>query len=265
MVDKLNRRGSRGVRPGVRGEGPMGRVPGDQEQWRFPKVVLSEGEKKDLIATVVRIATEFMFRNHIYSFGGKMYKQSKGGPIGLRGTCAIARLVMCMWNSKWIQKMEKSKVRMELAMRYMDDGRAFLFPIKAGWRWGNGDLVYCKKWECEDKELSPVEITRRVLHGTMMEVEEFLRFTMETEDDFALGWLPTLDTALKVGENNHVHYTFYEKPVSSNITVQFGSAMDDNSKMKVLANDLTRRLLNMSDSMGEGERVKVVDQYSQNW
>ena len=34
------------------------------------------------------------FSHHYYTFGGKIYHQEEGGPIGLRGTCAIARLAM---------------------------------------------------------------------------------------------------------------------------------------------------------------------------
>ena len=87
-----------------------------------------------------------MSQSHIYTFSGKLYKQKAGGPIGLRGTCAIARLVMQMWDSKWLERMARLKVVIELAMRYMDDGRAFLAAIKAGWRWSDGDLRYCKRW-----------------------------------------------------------------------------------------------------------------------
>ena len=110
-------------------------------------------------------------------------------------------------------------------MRYMDDGRAFLAAIKAGWRWSDGDLRYCKRWEIEDENLSPTERTRRVLHGTMMDLEHSLKFTMETGEDFSSGWLATLDTDLKVTEENRVDYKCYEKPMSSNITVQKLSAM----------------------------------------
>ena len=45
--------------------------------------------------------------------------------------------------------------------------------------------------------------------------------------------------------------------------VQKVSAMEENSKMKTLANDLTRRLLNTSETLGLEERVRVVDNYSQ--
>ena len=147
-------------------------------------------------------------------------------------------------------------------MRYMDDGRVFLFPLKAGWRWRQGDLLFCKRWEVEDSQLTPTERTRRVIHGSMVGVESFLRFTMETGEDFNGKWLPTLDTELKVREDNRVLYRFCEKPVATNMTVQFASAMEENNKMKILANDLTRRLLNMSEDMTVEDKVLVIDNYS---
>ena len=67
------RRGRTGVRPGMRGEGPMGKERGDQEQWRFPPVKLTKEQKKEVIATVVKIATKFMFDSRVYTFAGKMY------------------------------------------------------------------------------------------------------------------------------------------------------------------------------------------------
>ena len=152
----------------------------------------------------MKIATEFMFKSHIYTFAGKMYKQKTGGPIGLRGTCAIARLVMQVWDKKWLDRMAKLNVAIELAMRYMDDGRAILYAIKAGWRWAEGELKFCRRWELEDQELTPTERTRRVLHGTMMGIEDFLNFTMETGEDFSSGWLATLATDLRMGYNNQV-------------------------------------------------------------
>ena len=45
--------------------------------------------------------------------------------------------------------------------------------------------------------------------------------------------------------------------------VQKQSAMEENGKMKTLSNDLTRRLLNTSESLGMEERITVVDDYGQ--
>ena len=53
-------------------------------------------------------------------------------------------------------RFDRLKVVVELAMRYMDDGRTLLHPFKAGWRWADGELVYCKRWEIEDRGQSIV-------------------------------------------------------------------------------------------------------------
>ena len=67
--------------PGVRGAGPKGRERGDTEQWEFPpNIVLEEWEKREIIGTVVEIATRAMLNLHFYTFGGKLF----------RGKCAVA-------------------------------------------------------------------------------------------------------------------------------------------------------------------------------
>jgi hypothetical protein len=62
---------------------------------------------------VVRIAIEFMFRSHIYTFSGRYYRQSSGGPIGLRSACAVARLALQMWDSKWLARLDRLLVKYE--------------------------------------------------------------------------------------------------------------------------------------------------------
>ena len=71
------RRGRRGTRPGMTGVGPRGGERGDQEQWEFPHITLEDWEKKQIVACVIRIATETMFKKHYYSFGGNTYHQEE--------------------------------------------------------------------------------------------------------------------------------------------------------------------------------------------
>ena len=74
------RRGRSGTRPGVKGEGPMGAEVHDQEQWRFPNVKITPEEKQEIIATVITIAVDVLFKNHLYTFGGKNFRQTRGAP-----------------------------------------------------------------------------------------------------------------------------------------------------------------------------------------
>ena len=255
------RRKRTGSRPGVTGKGPMGPRRGDQEQWRFPTVKLTQEEKRMIVAEVVKIITEVMFETHLYTFGGKVYRQRRGGPIGLRGTCAIARLVMCHWDMRWKELMEKNRIRIEEYLRYMDDGRVFIYPIRPGWRWVQGvGLRYKEGWRMEDEGLTPLEITRRVIDGSMQDVLPFLKFTTEVGEGEGL-WLPTLDILIRVEENNITSYRYFEKPTTTNVMVQKRSALEENSKTQILANDLVRRLGNTDTRQANTVLGGVVDQF----
>ena len=148
-----------------------------------------------------------------------------------------------------------------LVLRYMDDGRAFLPPFKHGWRWVEGEVKFCERWRFEDKNLTSLEVTKRIIHGSLGQVEDYLSFTTETEEDFCPKGLPTLDTNLRVDSNNIVHYRFYEKPMNTNTTVRLESAMGENAKNQVLSNDLVRQLLNTSEREDLSVRLEIVDDY----
>ena len=216
-----------------------------------------------IVAEVVKICTKVMFKNHLYTFGGRTYRQKKGGPIGLRGTCAVARLVMCHWDRQWKIMMQVNRITLKEYFRYMDDGRALLAPLRPGWRWEGGELQFTLRWEKEDLELKKTgtEITREALGRSMQEVLPSLKFTTEVgegEDE----WLATLDTMMRVENSNLVSYRHYEKPSSTNVMVQRRSALEENSKNQILANDLVRRLGN-NDVRQERKVVeRVVDKFS---
>ena len=168
----------------------------------FPNITLTEEEKRKITAEVWRIVTEVMFKNHLYTFGGRTYRQRSGGPIGLRGTCAIARLIMCSWDRDWTTMMEERRVKLWRYMRYMDDARVFMPPIRRGWRWVGGELIFKKTWEKEDfrEGTGELEVTRRVMHSSMQEVFHFLKFTTEVGEGEG-GWLPTLDLKIRVEDS----------------------------------------------------------------
>ena len=215
------------------------------------------------MAVVISLATAAMFNLHFYRFDGVVYQQRGGGPIGLRGTCGIARLMMQLFDGKWESVLLKAGINILLNCRYMDDGRTFLQPIKPGWRWDGGKLQYCKRWEREDYTKSPEERTKNVLLRQLNEIESYLKFTGEMPGDFRGGWLPTLDTSLKVTKNNKVTFKFYEKPEGSKRTVQKSTALEENSKMQIIANDLVRRFVNTSEELGDEIMIDIVDEYSQ--
>ena len=101
---------------------------------------------------------------------------------------------------KWKERVKSNNIRVEDDGRYVDDARVFLFSIRAGWRLEQGGLWFKKEWEQEDSLLSPTERTKRVVYGSMQGLTKCLAFTVETSEDFADGWLPSLDFKLRVNK-----------------------------------------------------------------
>ena len=76
-----------------------------------------------------------------------------------------------------------------------------------------------------------------------------------------MGPCRTLDTSLRVNKANQVEYLYYEKPTTSNTTIQAASAMSENPKMQCLANDLVRRMMNTKEDLPDSFRATIIDKY----
>ena len=109
-----------------------------------------------------------------------------GGPIGLRGTCTIARLVMQVFDGRWEGIIKGAGLELELYTRYMDDGRIFLHPVRRGWRWVDGKMIFCLRWEQEDQARTLLDITVEAIRGSMVGVADYLKFTYETGTDLGM-------------------------------------------------------------------------------
>ena len=111
--------------------------------------------------------------------------------------------------------------------------------------------------------MSGEESTKEIIKKSMTGIEEYLQFTAESGMEFHEGWLPTLVTSLKVSKTNKVKYRFYEKETTTRYTVQKDSAMEENVKVQILAQDMVRRLNNSSEDLGMVQRKRLVDNYAQ--
>ena len=71
----------------------------------------------------MEIAIVTSFKQHIYTFKGKIYKQQRGGPIGSRLTMAVSRVVMNYWGKLFRERMEQVGLSVYLATCYVNDLR----------------------------------------------------------------------------------------------------------------------------------------------
>jgi hypothetical protein len=93
--------------------------------------------------------------------------------------------------------------------------------LKAGWRWHEERLYWCKKWKEQDiaAEETAENRSSRIILDSLNAVMGFLIFTKESPSDFEDGKLSTLDIKIWI-DNLQIWYIFYQKPMSNNIVIQ---------------------------------------------
>ena len=236
------------------------------DQWEFKDLgsnSLTTKEKQLVLAKVLKTAVLAIFKTHTYSFNQKYYLQKKGGPIGLRSTCCVARMVMVWWDSMLVEALEALNIKKVAGARYMDDIRIWLHAIRLGWRWVDGELLFRKEWRLEERAagVTPLQKTAEVLRMVMNGICGWLSLTMETEEMFG-GWLPTLDLEIRIDDQNRVIYRYYEKPMIPNMVLHKRSAMPESTRRSTLNQELIRRMVNTSEMVSIEERVEIIDKYA---
>ena len=101
----------------------------------------------------MEIGIKTIFELHTYQFGGKLYQQNDGGPIGLRITGACAKVLMGVWSVQVKKILEENNIKIWLASGYIDDMRHLTTEIQQGTRWNNKEkkFEYREEWEVEEK------------------------------------------------------------------------------------------------------------------
>ena len=157
-----------------------------ETMWTSQNIEWTSMEKKIGLAEMVRIGVICMMKTHVFQWDGRWFLQKNGGPIGLRATCAVARVIMLWWDGQLLAKMKENNLKIEAGARYMDDVRLFLESIREGWSLMEDGLYFCEEWKREDEENdeSPTQRTGGELRKIMNSIIYFLRLTIEIQDDF---------------------------------------------------------------------------------
>ena len=80
--------------------------------WTHKNTIPDTPELRRLVlGLVMKVAIQVLFTQFCYSFGGKLYWQKKGGPIGARITMAVAQLVMEFVWDRFIEIWKETNCR----------------------------------------------------------------------------------------------------------------------------------------------------------
>ena len=208
------------------------------------------------------------------------------GPIGLRASGPIGRILMDFWASKILEQAEKcchqnelnpvryEKVHVHLLHKYVDDCFVALRPMRLGTRWSSKEQLMI--WSEEDEKLDRENKvdheanTMAQFAKTASDQVKCLNFTYDTPKMNENHRMPMLDTEIWVGKEARevgippeiltgeqrsakvgilrkvILYSFYKKPVSNKVPNRESSAAPVNQKIATCSQEVIRRMKNTS-------------------
>ena len=193
------------------------KIPQDKEmppysKWKSTDIrTLTSQQKKILLSRAVKTAVKVIFKNHVYQFGGVYYLQVSGGPIGLRLTSVVARIVMDRWSLLFLAKLDNSGWQLWAMMKYVDDVNLVLEMMDTNVVWegeGQQKLVSIDKVERQgdEEETTKEDHTMSLVQKAANSVFSWLEFMADLPSDHSSQMVPMLD--LQVWVNHHRRFCY---------------------------------------------------------
>ena len=76
-----------------------------------------------------------MLKNPVYTNRNSLFKQVKGGVIGLRLMEVVAMIVMNRWARSFILMLRQAEITIHLLKKYVDDVNLAVGLLEKGWGW----------------------------------------------------------------------------------------------------------------------------------
>ena len=236
------------------------------ESWKWhrdPSKYTMEDERR-ILGKLVEVAVRTTFETHFYQWGGKVFRQRRGGAIGLKATGSVAKVAMEDWIGRLHSLLLEQGAKVYLLTKYVDDVLGIVNCVERGTRWKGGSLTHTEEDEAEDlrQGRSRQEVTLEVLKGMANTLTPFLKFTGEVAMPGSP--IPVLDTLVWYGEKEGgrswyqggrthgsnkgrcIQYAFYAKTMTNPLGILRRSALSEGTKVSTACAEILRRLKNFS-------------------
>ena len=222
--------------------------------WYEPEREPNDVEKRVMLKESLKIALETLMTNHTYKFDEVIRKQKEGGAIGSDLTGEMARIFMCWWDRKIIEKMNQLGIKVLLYKRYVDDINMIIEYLEGSLEYEGGRIVEKERTEESGGEKKD-QMMFKIVKDIGNEIHQSIQLTTDTPSENTDGKVPILDLKCWVGEGRdgkiRILYEHYMKSMASRLLVHRQSAMSIQSKRTILTQQCLRVMLNCSEHVDE--------------
>ena len=211
----------------------------------------SDVEVKRMVAFALAKSLEVTLYNHIFCFENKLYRQTKGGAIGVGIAGDVANLFMVWWDRQLKKRLEDKGVRVRMYSRYVDDIN-----------------IVCDKTDLKVEEEATDEATMKCIQEFANAIHKSIQVTIDYPSNHMNGRMPVLDLEQWIeqvdieGDRRHqILHSHYMKNIASQNVISKQSALSIQAKINILVSDLVRVMRNVSQQCNKGERSKHVQHF----
>ena len=145
------------------------------------------------------------------------------------------------WANKYRQLLVNSGIIVHLLAGYVDDGRQVTSVLPPGQKFSESsgrfehsvealaeDNILRNKGETDNQRMA------RICKPAMNSINADLQFTTETQEDFNLERLPTLDFEMWIRNDNKIIHSYYQKPMKTPYVLMERSGTSYHQKFQIL-------------------------------
>ena len=167
---------------------------------------------------------------HDFIFNGKIYRQNRGGAIGLDLVGVIASIYMNDWDNRLVDILMKGNIVPKVYKRYVDDINLIL--------------------EVPNDKFNDEKSVMEFVQNEANKIDKNIQVTYDYSKRYDDERLPVLDVKVWIGLNKEGEYkvlhSHYVKDVTSRLLIHSRSAHDIKMKFNVCVNEALRIIKNCS-------------------
>ena len=198
-------------------------------------------DRKKLAGRAIAGGVGVVMSHHYYEVGGKIYKQSDGGAMGLDLTSISSKIYMLTWDMDVLAKMSELGIVIVLYKRYVDDITVFMPGFYPGWYFDKerGVMAFDPK---HPYSMMSYEIrTGNIFVDIANSIDPEIQVEFDSPSKYENGKLPILDLEVWV-EGGRIRHSFYRKSIASKYVIMQRSAMSTQTKRNTLFQECLKRV-----------------------
>ena len=198
--EQINRSGLAGVCPTRRSRG--GRAPTITtsgiakdprerfKSWIKPHQLTTAAQERSMLTEAMRVGLTLVMTNHTYEFDNTIYRQKKGGAIGLELTGTLAQVFMSWYDTQLVGALTSIGLRPYMFQRYVDDTNPAFPEAPMGSVYRDGTMQFDESQLAKDVNTPPDERTMRLVRDVGNAIHPSIRLEIDYPSNHPDGKCP---------------------------------------------------------------------------